>query len=314
MIELLTGDCRDILATLPDQSVQCVVTSPPYWMARTYTNDPREIGQEPTPAEYVAALVTVFAACWRVLRNDGTLWLNIGDRYSSSSIYNAPRSMHTENGWKQAWRSPNANVKATGLPSKSLIGLPWHVAFALQDAGWVLRSEIIWHKTNGMPESVDDRPTRAHEQVFLFAKQGDYYYDAQAIRTPGKEWKGSAGTFKRTNGKMTAMEVPGQSRASHRADRDDRVVPGANARSVWSFPVSSIPDEHYAPMPQTLAERCILAGSRPGDTVLDPFAGSGTTGRAAAALQRGAVLIDLAYQELQQRRTDKVQVRMDLSE
>lgn len=302
MIKLLTGDCREVLTTLESESVQTVVTSPPYYRQRRYTDDPREIGQEPTIAEYIAALADVFAHCWRVLRDDGTLWLNIGDAYASSSTYNAARSMHTKNNWKQAGRSPNANSKTVGLPPKSLIGLPWHVAFALQDAGWILRSEIIWHKTNPMPESVDDRPTRAHEPVFLFAKQGDYFYDMDAIAEPCTVgYNGSSFTCGKTHDSRVSLAVS----QKPRVERDTR-----NVRTVWSFPVSRIPDEHYAPMPPALAERCILAGSRPGDTVLDPFAGSGTTLRAAVTLQRNTIGIDLAYQDLQERRTNGVQVRM----
>lgn len=310
-VVLYQGDCRDVLAALPEQSAQMICCSPPYWMARTYTDDPREIGQEPTPPAYVEALVEVFTACWRVLRDDGTLWLNIGDRYSSSSTYNAPRSMHTENGWKQVGRSPNANTKATGLPPKSLIGLPWRLAFALQDAGWVLRNEIIWWKRNSQPESVRDRCGRDHEPLFLFAKSPRYYFHAAAIATPaanaGKVVKLGEKSFSRGQARGAGVAPSGNGKA------DTYTVPDLrNPRTVWDIPTAGIADEHYAPMPQALAERCILAGSRPGDVVLDPFAGSGTTGRAALALQRRAILIDLAYTEMQQRRTDKVQVRMEL--
>jgi len=317
-VTLYQGDCRDVLATLEPESAQTIVTSPPYWMARIYTDDPREIGQEPTPAEYVAALVAVFAACWRVLRSDGTLWVNIGDRYSSSSTYNAPRSMHTENGWKQAGRSPNANVKATGLPPKSLIGLPWRAAFALQDAGWILRSDIIWSKPAPQPESVLDRPTRSHEYVFLFAKSEDYFFDVRAISEPVSEVslrRIRQTTFnQQTGGPKDYQNGTNTNRSARKTiENFAKNTDGLRRpRTVWNIPTANLSDEHYAPMPQALAERCILAGSRPGDVVLDPFAGSGTTGRGALALGRRAVLIDLAYSEMQQRRTDKVQVRMEL--
>jgi len=244
---------------------------------RKYTDDPRELGQEDTPAAYVAALAAVFAACWRVLRDDGTLWLNLGDKYGS----------------------------------KNLLGLPWRAAFALQDAGWVLRSEVIWHKPSAMPESVNDRPTRAHETLFLFAKQGRYFYDAAAIAEAAQEHHAAAASFKRRGNKRSTVVVPG-STATHRADRPDVLYSGGarNARTVWSIASSGIPDAHYAPMPEALARRCILAGSRPGDAVLDPFAGSGTTLRAAVSLARHAIGIDLGYAELQARRLDGVQIAM----
>lgn len=318
MIELLTGDCRELLPSLPEQSVQTIVTSVPYWMARQYTDNPREIGHEATPTEYVAVLVEVFMLCWRVLRNDGTLWLNIGDRYSSSSTYNAPRTMHTENGWKQVGRSPNANTKATGLPPKSLIGLPWRLAFALQDAGWILRTDIIWSKPAPQPESMKDRPTRSHEYVFLFSKSEHYYFDVKAISEPMSERslrRIQQPTFQeQTGGPKDYRNGTNPNRSARKtienmAKNNDGT---RRPRTIWEIPTQGLRDEHYAPMPQALAERCIKAGSRPSDTVLDPFAGSGTTGRAAATLQRSAILIDLAYQDLQMRRTDKVQTRMEL--
>jgi DNA modification methylase len=309
------GDCLEVLPTLEAGSIQTIVTSPPYWRMRKYTDDPRELGQEPTPAAYVAALVAVFAACWRVLRDDGTLWLNLGDGYSRSGGTDRAPSATAQVGSTRRTleQMPDRRQKAPeGLPAKNLIGLPWRVAFALQDAGWVLRSEIIWHKPNAMPESVTDRPTRDHETLFLFAKQPHYYYDAKAIAEPAKEHHAAAASFKRTGNKRSTLIIPGQHSPTHRSDRPDVLYSGGerNARTVWSISTTPLADEHYAPMPQALAERCIRAGSRIGDTVLDPFGGSGTTGRAAIALQRSAVLIDLGYQELQARRTDGVQVHM----
>lgn len=305
------GDCRAVLDTLDAGSVQTIVTSPPYWRLRRYTDSPDEIGQEDTPALYVEALRDVFSRARRVLREDGTLWLNLGDAYANDGKWGGTsggklaKGLHGKEG-------PGRRKVSTGVPPKSLIGLPWRVAFALQDDGWVLRSEIIWEKPNCMPESVTDRPTRSHEHLFFFAKQPRYYYDAGAIREDAIGGNSaSAASFKRKDNKRSLAVVPGNT-PTHRADRPDVLYNGAerNARTVWTISTTGLADEHYAPMPQSLAERCIKAGSRPGDVVLDPFAGSGTTGRAAVALQRGAVLIDLAYADLQERRLDGVQIGM----
>lgn len=379
-ITLLQGDCRELLDTLPAASIQTIVTSPPYWRLRRYTNDPREIGQEPTAAAYVAALVDVFERCRRVLRDDGTIWINIGDAYTNDTKWggrSGGKNYTSAAGGCEGQRTKGSTV----LPPKSLIGLPWRVAFALQDAGWVLRNEIIWHKPNAMPESVADRCARDHETLFLFSKGPRYYFDQDAIAEPVKRTdrpqymraveiaqengltnqhidairavgitdvgkaritqsgagkndplvqaladeakrvlKGyyreflttrAADSFKRNGNKRSTAAVPGNT-ATHRADRPDVAHSGItrNPRTVWSICTEQLSDDHYAPMPQALAERCIKAGSRPGDTVLDPFAGSGTTGRAAIALQRQAILIDLAYSDLQERRTDGVQVQM----
>lgn len=308
MIELLTGDCRDLLPTLPEQSVQTIVTSPPYFHLRRYTDDEREIGQEPTIAEYVAALVEVFMACWRVLRDDGTLWLNIGDAYANDTKWGG-RSGGKNYTSAAGGCAGQRSRRNTGLPPKSLMGLPWRVAFALQDAGWILRNEIIWWKRNALPEggAAVDRCARDHETVFLFSKHPRYYADMNSIADPIKVgYNGSSFVRGKTHDAKVALSAVGQ---KPREEKDTR-----HPRTVWDIPTAALSDEHYAPMPQALAERCIKAGSRAGDVVLDPFAGSGTTGRAALALGRGAILIDLAYQDLQARRTDKVQVRMDLSE
>jgi DNA modification methylase len=185
-IQTLHGDCRELLETLEAESVQTIVTSPPYWRMRRYTDDPREIGQENTPAAYVAALTDVFARCWRVLRNDGTLWLNLGDGYANDGKWGGSTGGKHAGGIHGAL-GPGRTKVTTGLPPKSLIGMPWRVAFALQDAGWILRTEIVWEKPNAMPESVTDRPTRSHEYVFLFAKSPRYFYDAAAISEPIKQ-------------------------------------------------------------------------------------------------------------------------------
>jgi DNA modification methylase len=190
-----------------------------------------------------------------------------------------------------------------------LIGIPWMVAFALRADGWYLRSDIIWHKPNPMPESVTDRPTRSHEYIFLLSKCRDYFYDANAIREPGKEWKGAAGTFARHSGKATELSVPGQRHVSHREDRSDRVPTGRNKRSVWTVSTKPYIGAHFATFPPDLIEPCILAGSKPGDTVLDPFNGSGTTGAVAIKHHRKYIGIELnpAYIELAYDRIGKSQ-------
>ncbi len=254
--QLLQGDCIQVLQTLPAASVHCVVTSPPYYELRDY-GVTGQIGLESTPEQYIATMVNVFAAVRRVLRNDGTLWLNLGDK----------------------------------LENKNLLGLPWRVALALQADGWHLRSEIIWHKTNGMPESVTDRPTRCHEHIFLLSKSDRYYYDAQAIAEPAQFWTGQAATFERT-GAVSQHVLPGQSAAQHRPERKgkagknsfrgqgaEREVttgpanrpgrdlagvgygPTRNRRSVWSVATRPYPEAHFATYPVDLVEPCILAGT-----------------------------------------------------
>lgn len=331
---ILHGDCRFLLSTLETASVQCVITSPPYFGLRSYLPDghqdkEHEIGLEPTPAVYVAALVGVFREVWRVLCDDGTLWLNLGDCYAGSwgnygtrdGKQRGDRSSDTwvrpsydgDEGYKA--KPPTASVP--GIRNKSLIGIPWRVAFALQDEGWILRSDIIWSKPNAMPESVTDRPTKAHEYLFLFVKQERYYYNADAIVEPAQEWDGQAGTFKRTDSKRGMALVPGQQYGTHRTNRKDTIQTGTrNKRTVWAIPTYSYSDAHFAVMPEALVEPCILAGSRPGDTVLDPFAGSGTTLRVAEKHRRNGIGMELneAYTKLCERRTDGVQVTLPLED
>lgn len=304
MITHLCGDCRDILPTLPAQSVRSVVTSPPYYGLRDY-GMPGQIGLEPTPCEYVQALVGVFREVRRLLADDGTLWLNLGDSYASDTKWGGSTSgkhagkLHGDTGIGR-------RRTATGLPDKSLMGIPWRVAFALQDDGWILRSDIIWHKPNAMPESIKDRPTRAHEYLFLLSKQPRYYYDADAITEQAATgYKGSSFTVGKTHDAKAALKPVGQ---RPRVETDTR-----NKRSVWSIATRGYADAHFAVMPEALVEPCILAGSAPGDTILDPFGGSGTVGRVALKHQRKAVLIELNadYIELQNKRTDGVQVVLE---
>lgn len=323
-ITLLQGDCRKVLASLHAQSVQTVVTSPPYYGLRRYDVEGDQIGDEPTPAEYVAALVSVFDQVWHVLRDDGTLWLNIGDSYANDRKWGGQTGGKHAKGLHGGTEIGRRRTN-TGLPSKSLMGIPWRVAFALQDAGWTLRADLIWYKPNCMPESVSDRPTRSHEYLFLFSKCERYYYDADAIREPATTNDKSApreprGALSPNAGRreITRGAVPGAARAGQNgsADRDggfDAHPLGRNKRSVWAINTVATPHTNFATFPERLIEPCILAGSRPGDTVLDPFVGSGTTCRVAERFGRNAIGVDLGYQDLQEKRTDGVQkVMVDL--
>ena len=293
-IRLLAGDCRDVLPTLPAGSVQCCVTSPPYFGLRDYGHA-AQLGLEATPDAYVAALVDVFRAVREVLADDGTLWLNIGDSYGSG---NSGQMVSAHSGgvynklakFQAATQAPHAREPIAGM-HKQLLGIPWRVAFALQADGWTLRQDIIWAKPNPMPESVTDRCTKAHEYVFLLAKSARYYFDAAAISeaatmTPQRRF--SAVGYGR--------ETPGRndhnSRLSLRAE-PAREYETRNRRSVWTIATQPFAEAHFATMAPELARGCILAGCPPGGVVLDPFAGAGTTGLVADRLQRDALLIEL---------------------
>jgi DNA modification methylase len=303
---LLKGDCRDLLPRLPEASVQCVVTSPPYWGLRDYGVD-GQLGLEATPEAYVAAMVAVFREVRRVLRADGTLWLNMGDCYTSGN--SGQRVRDTCGGFQAGLdtRTQAATHANPGRPAllnakpKDLVGMPWRLAFALQADGWFLRSDIIWAKPNPMPESVTDRPTKAHEYVFLLSKSARYFYDADAVREParygfsastGDDWRQGIGNGTRDPTRGIRTVTPGNG-----GER--------NLRSVWTLATEPTPEAHFATFPTALASRCILAGSRMGDTVLDPFAGSGTVGAVAEQLGRHSILIELspAYVRLADRRT-----------
>jgi DNA modification methylase len=307
-VRILTGDCRDVLRSLPDESVHCVVTSPPYFGLRDYGVD-GQIGLEPTPDEFVAAMVGVFAEVRRVLRDDGTVWLNLGDSYAGTGktgggTQGARTGGEFSPNGKGTWWSP----KGTGLKVKDLIGIPWRCAFALQADGWWLRSAIVWAKPNPMPESVTDRPTSAYEMVFLLAKADRYYYDAEAIKEPAvyddeKKWtdggsdkqRGHSRRHAGFNGRY-AEKIKAEGVPTHR-----------NARNVWTIATQPFADAHFATMAPDLAERCIKAGCPAGGTVLDPFGGAGTTGLVADRLQRHAVLIELnpEYAEMARRRIER---------
>lgn len=306
--QLLTGDAREILPTLPAASVRCCVTSPPYWGLRDYGVD-NQIGLEPTPEDYTAALVDVFREVRRVLTDDGTLWLNLGDSYASNGPKGDThtgfndRYFATSNGPGKQGSVGNltSHNGRHGLKPKDLIGIPWRVAFALQADGWYLRSDIIWSKPNPMPESVTDRPTKAHEYVFLLAKSARYYWDARAVREDSVP---SGWAAQRRRGEDTwAYGRAAGGTGVNNTNGIGGTLPyenGRNARTVWTISTQPYPEAHFATMPPELARRCIAAGSAPGDTILDPFGGSGTTAMVATGLGRAAISIDLnpAYRPL----------------
>lgn len=269
-LKILVGDCRETLKSLPDESVHCVVTSPPYFGLRNYGEQSRQIGLEDKPQEFVDALVEVFGEIHRVLRPDGTVWLNLGDTYGKR---------------------------------KNILGMPWRVAFALQDFGWILRQDIIWHKPNPVPESVKDRCTRAHEYIFLLTKAQKYFFDNAAI----KEIAVSGATIRDKAGEGYQADYAKGDRFS----KGVRVY-GAdglrNKRDVWSVSVRSYPGAHFATFPPQLIEPCVLAGCPEGGVVLDPFGGSGTTAGVALAHGRLAILCELNpdYAELITGRVEQI--------
>lgn len=304
---ILIGDCRDRLKELDGKSVQMCVTSPPYWGLRDYGCD-GQLGLESTPDEYVSNMVEVFGQVKRVLKDDGTLWLNLGDSYANQKIGNVYAGFNDRyfgrdtDGGKQSktFDGFNRTFNFGTLKPKNLIGIPWRVAFALQSDGWYLRQDIIWHKPNPMPESVKDRCTKAHEYIFLLSKSSKYFYDADAIKEPAKDW----GTRKRKEGSAFVDGTPGRSKQSGGEDCNFSEK-GRNKRSVWTVSARAYPGSHFAVFPSDLISPCILAGSRPSDVVLDPFFGSGTTGEVCQNLGRKWVGIELNpdYSKLQQERT-----------
>lgn len=303
------GDVRQLAAQLEPASVQTIVTSPPYWGLRSYlpADHPDkilEIGHEVTPDAFVAELVAVFRALRPALNDDGTLWLNLGDAYWTKPI--GKGSSHDPK-WGQARDRTAGNAggrAASGKQHKNLIGLPWRVAFALQDDGWVLRDDIIWHKPNPMPESVTDRPTRAHEYIFLLTKSTRYYYDAAAIAEPcvagdrGSTYTdGKTGAVHPARGRGRRTDKQAASELRTYAGINDRwdasPTTTRNKRDVWTVASAQYPDAHFATFPLELIRPCVLAGSRPGDLVLDPFVGSGTVAECAVGLERAWIGIDL---------------------
>ena len=269
---ILFGDCRETLPAFIDEARMCV-TSPPYYGLRDYGGEDKQIGMEETPEEYIQQLVEVFRLVRDNLTDDGTLWVNIGDSYYNyRSDGNYPKQTVSKTRQDLPTKTPVRGNKLEGLKSKDLIGIPWMLAFALRDDGWYLRQDIIWHKPNPMPESVKDRCTKSHEYIFLLSKNKNYYYNNEAIKEPAKDW----GTRDRSNGKY---HNPGSGLAPHSGLT--KSYERKNKRSVWSVTKKPYKGAHFATFPPELIEPCILAGSEPGDIILDPFMGSGTTAMVA---------------------------------
>ena len=269
------GDCRDIMKRWTDEGVkvQTCITSPPYFGLRDYGHE-GQIGLEDDVGDYVANLVDVFSHVWNLLSDDGTLWLNLGDSYAGSGK-GPSKSL---NGEHHRLEEKHSKIVPDGLKAKDLIGVPWRVAFALQNFGWYLRQDIIWHKPNPMPESVKDRCTKNHEYIFLMSKKPRYYYDCDAIKEPVKEdW----GTRDRTDGKYHNEGTGLQPHSGL-----EKSYEWANKRSVWTVTTKPFTGAHFATFPPDLIEPCVMAGSRVGDIVLDPFMGSGTTAAVADRLNR----------------------------
>lgn len=273
-LQILIGDSLTVLPMIEAESVQCCVTSPPYWGLRDYDH-PAQIGAEPSPELYVENLVAIFREVRRVLRKDGTVWLNVGDGYArNGGTGNCGPNAVVGNTKKQIQKRNCKVPNCWGLKDRDLMGLPWRIAFALQADGWVLRSKITWIKKTAMPESMKNRPTSATEEIFLFAKSSTYFYDANGVREAS----------------------------------------GANLRNYWILGPDPNGNGHPAAFPRELVRRCILLGSREGDTILDPFGGSGTTGLAANELGRSAILIELnpIYAQMCRERTRQLQLFLNI--
>lgn len=272
-LEVLVGDNLELLPKLPTEFIQCCVTSPPYWGLRDYENS-AQIGSEFSPIDYVHNLVNIFKEVKRTLRDDGTLWLNIGDGYARNGGIGKHGPNAIVGNTKKLIQKRNCKVpECWGLKDRDLLGMPWRVAFALQEDGWILRSKITWIKKNPMPESVKNRPTNATEEIFLFAKSPSYYYNAESVREQS----------------------------------------GANLRNYWILNQEAGKYGHPAAFPRELARRCILLGSNEGHIVLDPFGGSGTTGVVANELHRKAIIIELnpTYAEMALSRGSTIQPQFE---
>jgi DNA modification methylase len=325
--KIYQGDAFEILKTLPDNSIQCCVTSPPYWNLRDYGIDD-QLGLEETPEKYVEHMIQVFKEVKRVLTLDGTLWLNIGDSYAAASK-NRSKEQHDAKSTLEGRKNGGCLIqksKITGnLKSKDLVGIPWMLAFALRNDGWYLRQDIIWSKPNPMPESVTDRCTKSHEYIFLLSKSQKYYYDADSIKQPLKDTSitrlsqnienqnGSNRVPGKTNGNMKAVRPHGIVRdrlldynskekilrpnTKRGVFKNEHLIQGpnekANKRSVWEVCTESFSEAHFATFPQKLIIDCIKAGSREKDIILDPFFGAGTTGIVAKKLNRNFIGIEL---------------------
>ena len=304
---VICGDCLEVLRGFPDESINCCVTSPPYWGLRSYLPSEHkdkslELGCEKTPEEYVSNMVEVFREVKRVLRADGTCWINLGDSYAGSG--GAHKKHHANPGISNSFKrngvphwgdlnQPGNYIAPKGMKPKDLVGIPWMVAFALRADGWYLRSDIIWHKPNPMPESVTDRPTKSHEYIFLLSKSQKYYYDHEAIGTPIKQdtvkryeraWNG--------DGERGFPNGP-QNHIKKFMDPSNEKRLWANKKSVWTVNTRSFKKAHFATFPTKLIEPCILAGCPKGGIVLDPFMGAGTVAYVAKENNRNYIGCEL---------------------
>ncbi|MDU0154028.1 DNA-methyltransferase [Bacillus cabrialesii] len=283
---ILEGNCLDVLKQLPDETFNTCVTNPPYWKLRDYGVE-GQLGHEDSPEDFISKLVSVFNEVKRTLKPDGTLWVNIGDTYAANrgSINRAPSNTRNKNGHMGAMNVPN------GLKPKDMVGIPWRLALALQQDGWYLRSDIIWYKTNPLPESVRDRPTRSHEYIFLLSKSPRYYYDYEAIKEP-------VAAATKTRMKQNIENQKGSSRANGGAKTNGNLKAVGdgltrNKRTVWPVSTKPFKDAHFATFPLDLIEPCIMAGCPSGGIVLDPFMGAGSTAIAALKLGRKFTGIEL---------------------
>lgn len=288
--KVLKGDARKIAQELPNDFFQAIITSPPYFNLRNYSegNEPDEIGREESYESYIANLVEVFEILKDKLRPDGLLWLNLGDTYKN----------------------------------KMLLGIPWRIALALQDIGWILRSDIVWHKPNAMPSSIKDRPTTDHEYIFMFSKNNEYFYDSDAIREPHKTFsenskmKGGRNHFGKVNGTPENGKNGGNSNL-HDGRWDQAFHPkGRNKRTVWEIPLGKFKDAHFAVYPDKLVENCLFASTKENDFVLDPFTGSGTTGVVSCKNNRKFIGIELVekYQKMAQERINETLIQPSIFE
>jgi hypothetical protein len=296
--KIMLGDVKSQLLQIQSETIQCVVTSPPYWGLRDYGNE-AQIGLEETPQEYVDSMIDVFREVHRVLKLDGTLWLNLGDSYAS--FRDGKATPDTTRGNSEGTLVPKGSAKnrmaatftGTGIKHKDLVGIPWRVAFALQQDGWYLRQDIIWAKPNPMPESVRDRCTKSHEYLFMLTKSPKYYFDNQSIRETAV-----TGSWDKLPpiGRKKHQENGNPTYSGNQPANDGK----RNKRDVWTINTKPFKGAHFAVMPEALVEPCILAGSQKGDLILDPFSGSGTVGVVALKHQRNYVGVELnpAYAQI----------------
>jgi DNA modification methylase len=300
LIQIYQGDCLSILPKIDSESIDACITSPPYYGLRDYGVN-GQIGLEETPAEYVKKLVAAFQEIKRVLKNSGTLWLNLGDSYVANGSGQVPQTKsHPGSGYA----GTNRNGK-TGLKQKNLIGIPWKVAFALQAEGWILRQDIIWAKPNVMPESVTDRCTKSHEYIFLLSKSKKYYYDAEAIQEKMAESTIPRMNYRRMGNNNKSLKKEYSVRSIEYSESEKFGF--RNKRSVWTVPTCPFRESHFATFPEGLITPCILAGCPPGGTTIDPFSGAGTVAHVSKKLGRKSIGIELNpdYIKMSDKRTSQ---------